>query len=322
MLYNVISKVYNCARLAVVAAAVTTAFSACEKMTVAPTDDDGQDANVTLHFGIYQQQDFAGTRSAETLTDQCSKLSVAIFRSDGSKAKSVLQNTDQDDFGTVAVSLAEGTYTVVAVAHNGLGTATVTSPEKVTFTSNKVTDTFVYCGSLTIGGSTTEQTMQMERRVAMVRLTLTDEQLPADVDRLKFYYTGGSSTLNPSTGYGCVQSKQTEYRSCKDGGGETVRTYDLYTLRGAGREAQSVTFAPDLNMKLGPYFGWKWFFAGYTFELGNINLARIKQQLYDLGATYAAMSGSGSSLFGLFREPISLDGFDAPGTFKQIILLD
>ena len=32
----------------------------------------------------------------------------------------------------LAVAMAEGTYTVVAVAHNGLGTATVTSPEKVT----------------------------------------------------------------------------------------------------------------------------------------------------------------------------------------------
>ena len=28
----------------------------------------------------------------------------------------------------------------------------------------------------------------------------------------------------------------------------------------------------------------------------------IKQQLYDMGATYAAMSGSGSALFGLFKE--------------------
>ena len=35
-------------------------------------------------------------------------------------------------------------------------------------------------------------------------------------------------------------------------------------------------------------------------------LATIKEQLYQLGATYAAMSGSGSALFGLFRQPISL----------------
>lgn len=32
------------------------------------------------------------------------------------------------------------------------------------------------------------------------------------------------------------------------------------------------------------------------------NIARIKQQLYDLGAAYACMSGSGSSVFGLFRQ--------------------
>lgn len=32
------------------------------------------------------------------------------------------------------------------------------------------------------------------------------------------------------------------------------------------------------------------------------NIARIKQRLYDLGAAYACMSGSGSSVFGLFRQ--------------------
>ena len=51
-------------------------------------------------------------------------------------------------------------------------------------------------------------------------------------------------------------------------------------------------------------------------------LGAIKQRLYDLGAVYAAMSGSGSSLFGLFREPIALDEFDDEGTFKTIIPLD
>lgn len=35
-------------------------------------------------------------------------------------------------------------------------------------------------------------------------------------------------------------------------------------------------------------------------------LAAIKERLYHLGATYAAMSGSGSALFGLFRQPIDL----------------
>ena len=51
-------------------------------------------------------------------------------------------------------------------------------------------------------------------------------------------------------------------------------------------------------------------------------IGAIKDRLYEMGATYAAMSGSGSSLFGLFREPVSLDTFDTEGTFKTIIPLD
>lgn len=36
-------------------------------------------------------------------------------------------------------------------------------------------------------------------------------------------------------------------------------------------------------------------------------LAAIKQQLYDLGATFASMSGSGSALYGLFTDPAQAD---------------
>lgn len=38
-------------------------------------------------------------------------------------------------------------------------------------------------------------------------------------------------------------------------------------------------------------------------------LADIKERLYQLGAVYAAMSGSGSALFGLFREPIAIETY-------------
>ena len=36
-------------------------------------------------------------------------------------------------------------------------------------------------------------------------------------------------------------------------------------------------------------------------------IAAVKQRLYDRGATYAAMSGSGSAVFGFFKEPIELN---------------
>ena len=51
-------------------------------------------------------------------------------------------------------------------------------------------------------------------------------------------------------------------------------------------------------------------------EIGN-----IKQQLYDMGATYAAMSGSGSALFGLFKkQPDSLSQeFPNMFTFSSLL---
>ena len=50
-------------------------------------------------------------------------------------------------------------------------------------------------------------------------------------------------------------------------------------------------------------------------------LAAIKQSLYDAGAVYAAMSGSGSSLFGIFREqPTGLEK-EFEGMFCQVMKL-
>lgn len=43
-------------------------------------------------------------------------------------------------------------------------------------------------------------------------------------------------------------------------------------------------------------------------------LARIKQWLYDQGAIYASMTGSGSALYGFYQEPISPDRL---GTFPR-----
>lgn len=46
-------------------------------------------------------------------------------------------------------------------------------------------------------------------------------------------------------------------------------------------------------------------------------LAQIKQQIYDEGALYAAMSGSGSTLFGIFKEQPNVMPFEQHFTFTQ-----
>lgn len=48
-------------------------------------------------------------------------------------------------------------------------------------------------------------------------------------------------------------------------------------------------------------------------------IREIKETLYSLGAVYAAMSGSGSTVFGIFEEVISLQLFQSKGYFTQLL---
>lgn len=195
----------------------------CEKMVidndVYSKGDNG--GNVTLH--ITQTED--ATRSS-VISDVCGRLNVAVFDAGGQKVKAIAQTVADAGFGSVSMSLAAGNYTVVAIGHNCTGSATITSANKVTFPNNKVTDTFSYFGRLIVTGDRQDVDIRMKRAVAMIRLHLTDEMAAMnDVAQFKFYYLGGSSTFSPSTGYGCVNSKQTEYRAFSDDG-----VYCLYTL--------------------------------------------------------------------------------------------
>lgn len=201
----------------------------CEKMVidndVYSKGDNG--GNVTLHI----TQTEGATRSS-VLSDVCGRLNVAVFDAGGQKVKAIAQTVADAGFGSVSLSLSAGSYTVVAIGHNCTGSATITSADKVTFPNNKVTDTFSYFGRLTVTGDRQNVDIKMKRVVAMIRLHLTDEMAAMDdVAQLKFYYLGGSSTFSPSAGYGCVNSKQTEYRAYSDDG-----VYCLYTLPHAAND--------------------------------------------------------------------------------------
>ena len=204
--------------------ALALMMAACEKPILDEDISVKKEANVILHMRLFEQTVF--TRSATDITELCTRLNIAIFDADGTKVKTVAQKDTDSDFGTVALTLTAGIYQLVVVAHNGDGSATITSTEKVTFPNNKVTDTFYYYGDLVVTDSQQSYDLTLTRAIAMFRLVLTDEEIPSNVARLKFYYTGGSSTFSPSAGYGCVNSKQTEYRTVAPG----LSVFDIYTL--------------------------------------------------------------------------------------------
>ena len=212
--------------------ALAVLVAACEKPILDEEDAvTRKEANVILHMTQYEQEAFgnsgnrAATRAATDITELCSRLNIAIFDAEGTKVKTVAQKEGDASFGTVALTLAAGTYQLVVIAHNGEGSATITSTEKVTFPNNKVTDTFYYYGDLVVTSEVQSYDLTLTRAVAMFRMVLTDEEIPSTVTKFKFYYTGGSSTFSPSVGYGCVNSKQTEIRTVSDDG-----VYEIFTL--------------------------------------------------------------------------------------------
>ena len=211
--------------LAATMTAVLALASACEKPILDETTGGEMptEANVILRFTQYEQENF--TRAATDVTELCSRLNIAIFDGDGTKVNTVAQKEGDTGYGTVALSLAAGTYKLVVMAHNCDGSATITSTEKVTFPNNKVTDTFYYYGDLVVSNEKQTYDLTLTRAVAMFRLVLTDETVPETVAKMKFYYVGGSSTFSPKDGYGCVNSKQTEIRTVATDG-----IYEIYTL--------------------------------------------------------------------------------------------
>lgn len=225
--------IHHITRVAMMLIMVTLVMG-CEKPLLDETEvvATPAEANVVLRFTQYEQEAFAmgsgsraATRAATDVTELCSRLNIAIFDGDGTKVKTVAQKEGDAGYGTVALSLAAGTYKLVVIAHNCDGSATITSTEKVTFPNNKVTDTFYYYGDLVVSSEHQTYDLTLTRAVAMFRLVLTDEEMPSNVAKFKFYYTGGSSTFSPSAGYGIVQSKQTEIRTVSDDG-----IYEIYTL--------------------------------------------------------------------------------------------
>lgn len=210
-------------------------LTSCEKFALdnSGTNSHDANANVIIHASVAKNNS-TGTRSEEEdeeiegkpLEDYCSRLSIAIF--DGEeKVKTLNLTAEKDGYDDIGINLDAGKYRMVAIGHNGSGNCTISSPEKVKFYKNKMTDTFFYYGTFNvIDGEDTDDYILLNRAVAQFKVHITDATIPAEAHSIKFYYTGGSSTLDAVTGYGCVQSRQTESFKLQEG----KRDYSVYTF--------------------------------------------------------------------------------------------
>lgn len=197
--------------------------TSCERVSFEKSDIENKDGfELNFHVGNID------TSGIDDVSKVCNKINFAVYDSIGDRVKSISQSSDYDnDFGTVKVCLPEGNYKVVALAHNGKTNASTTNMNRITF-NGKVTDTFVYSEDINVKGNSDYQ-MTLKRCVAKILFTIKDK-VPDEVKQIKFFYTGGSSTLDGISGWGCVNSRQTEIRDVKAEARADSSVYELYTF--------------------------------------------------------------------------------------------
>lgn len=213
---------------------VFTVFS-CEKAIV-PDDNATGDAKGNLRVSVFEieKTPFASlnlkpqslTRASEAASAVVTRLSFAVYDMSGTRLKYVNQQSSTANFGRASFQLPEGDYTVVVVGHSSNGNPSMTTPYKIQFTNTQgFTDTFLCCGDVTVGEENVDLQVSLDRIVALCRFVVTDD-FPADVKKMRFYYTGGSGAFDATTGLGCVNSKQDVKFDVVAGQNE----FDLYTF--------------------------------------------------------------------------------------------
>ena len=119
--------------------------------------------------------------------------------------------------------------------------------DKVKF-NGKVTETFLYNGTIKVTGDM-QQSITLTRCVAKVEFHFVDP-IPENVTHLRFSYTGGSSTLDATSGFGCVDSRQTEVRSIPAEAHHAASSYAIYTFPKAQEgNIKVIMKALDINEK-------------------------------------------------------------------------
>lgn len=193
--------------------------AACEKIQLENADTPAstpvnEQGNVNLHIIPLSEP------NAYTL------LSANIFDQNDKRVKNLHLQGSEATTGDINVALPVGNYRIVAIAHNGSSHCTISSPEQIKFADNKVTDTFYGYQLLPVADEQEiYQDIQLVRGVGALKIHCLND-LPENIKQIKFYYTGGSSTLDATTGYGCVNSRQTELRQASP----SVHDYVVYTF--------------------------------------------------------------------------------------------
>lgn len=231
--------------------ALSFGLASCEKMDIEETETPGETEYgqkdgkpVTFRIAKVAQQEGEEAGNEMPFTN----LTLLVRDQEGDVVHQIVQSEDDDDFGTLTMKLDSGTYHAIVLAHNCGKNINLTNNRKevpmpndtVTGSNLKVTDTF-WCNRLfVVGDDNRSFELELERIVAKFRLEIHDA-MPEKVKTMRFYYTGGSSTLNAEKGVGCVNSRQKVNIPVTEDMVGKATAFEVYTFPRAGSKTLKMT---------------------------------------------------------------------------------
>lgn len=237
-------KRYNLSLCALASIVVLCMMLGCEKQLIGEETSGDADGNLRVQvfeiektpFGSFTRATNSATnragnsttnRAATPASEVCTRLNFAIYTLDGTRVKLINQTSTDSNFGECSFQLEEGDYLLVIVGHSSGGNPTLTDPTCIKFTNSQgFTDTYICSANITIAEEPVDYQASLTRITSLCRFVLTDENIPTEVKKMRFYYTGGSGAFDATTGLGCVNSKQ----DLKFDVSASQKQFDLYTF--------------------------------------------------------------------------------------------
>ena len=200
-------------------------LASCQKVAIEEGKEPAAEGQAVVTFNIDKLESFEAARSAD-IASFCNRINVVAYKN-GLRVKQINQSAGDDDFGNITMALDTGSYSMVILAHSFHSNPALTNPQKITF-GHDLGDTFLWTGECRFTSDKVVP-VSMQRVVGLFRLVTTDS-IPSNVASVRFYYTGGSSSLDATTRLGCVASRQTSTFTVTEDMKSRTATFDAYSF--------------------------------------------------------------------------------------------
>jgi hypothetical protein len=204
----------------------------CEHPDIPKNPNSGNldNANLVVNVATVEHIPFPAFTTRASVSDAFSRISIAVFDSNGQRADVSNKSRDDDGYGSASFFLPSGTYQVVVIGHSAKQNPTTTDASKIQFTkATGYSDTFLHSEIVEVGDTPVVVNADVQRIVSLCRVVIADT-IPENVSKLHFEYTGGSGYFDASTGYGISTSGNKQQVDFDAVAGRDSTVYDLYTF--------------------------------------------------------------------------------------------